>query len=92
MENKIQIIVISSKDRFIRFGCDWFEKLCQKFNTRIIVVNNGSLSPNEEFGAGYDIYLIWIKVIQETDKGGQGNTEELKNGNQPNSGTNTENQ
>jgi predicted site-specific integrase-resolvase len=48
MENKIQIIVISSKDRFIRFGCDWFEKLCQKFNTRIIVVNNESLSPNEE--------------------------------------------
>jgi len=43
MENKI-----SSKDSFIRFGYDWFEKLCQKFNTRIIVVNNGSLSPNEE--------------------------------------------
>ena len=43
MENKI-----SSKDRFIRFGYDWFEKLCQKFNTRIIVVNNESLSPNEE--------------------------------------------
>ncbi len=42
MENKI-----SSKDRFIRFGYDWFEKLCQK-NTRIIVVNNESLSPNEE--------------------------------------------
>jgi len=43
MENKI-----SSKDRFIRFGYDWFEKLCQKFNTRIIVANNESLSPNEE--------------------------------------------
>ena len=43
MENKI-----SSKDRFIRFGYDSFEKLCQKFNTRIIVANNESLSPNEE--------------------------------------------
>lgn len=62
MENKIQIIVISSKDRFIRFGCDWFEKLCQKFNTRIIVVNNDSLLPNEEFGAGYDIYLTCVPL------------------------------
>lgn len=48
MENKIKTIVISSKDRFIRFGYDWFEKLCLKFNTKIIVVNNESLSPNEE--------------------------------------------
>lgn len=48
MENKIQAIVISSKDRFIRFGYDWFEKFCEKFNTKIIIVNNEFLSPNEE--------------------------------------------
>lgn len=46
MENKIQAIVISSKDRFIRFGYDWFEKFCEKFNTKIIIVNNEFLSPN----------------------------------------------
>ena len=45
---KIKTIIISSKDRFIRFGYDWFEKFCSKFNTNIIVVNNESLSPNEE--------------------------------------------
>lgn len=39
MENKIKMIVISSKDRFIRFGYDWFEKFCEKFNTQIIIVN-----------------------------------------------------
>ena len=48
MENKVKTIVISSKDRFIRFGYEWFEKLCEKFNTKIIVVNNESFSPNEE--------------------------------------------
>lgn len=48
MENKVKTIVISSKDRFIRFGYEWFEKLCEKFNTKIIVVNNEALSPNEE--------------------------------------------
>ena len=48
MDRKIKTIVISSKDRFIRFGFDWFEKFCLKFDTSIIVVNNDTLSPNEE--------------------------------------------
>ena len=48
MENKIKTIVISSKDRFIRFGYDWFEKFCEKFYTKIMIVNNEALSPNEE--------------------------------------------
>ena len=48
MENKIKTIVITHKDRFIRFGYDWFEKLCEKYNTNIVIVNNDSLSPNEE--------------------------------------------
>lgn len=48
IENKIKTIVISSKHRFIRFGYDWFEKFCEKFNTKIIIVNNETLSPKEE--------------------------------------------
>ena len=48
MEQKIKTIVITHKDRFIRFGYDWFEKFCMKFHTTIIVVNNESLSPQEE--------------------------------------------
>nr|WP_253294687.1 IS607 family transposase [Anaerocolumna aminovalerica] len=48
MESKIKTIIISSKDRFIRFGYDWFEKFCMKFNTSIVIVNNEALSPNEE--------------------------------------------
>ena len=48
MENKIKLIVVSNKDRFIRFGYDWFDKFCSKFNTKILVVNNDVLSPREE--------------------------------------------
>ncbi len=48
MENRIKTIVITNKDRFIRFGYDWFEKFCEKFNTKIIIVNNEAFSPNEE--------------------------------------------
>lgn len=48
MENKIKTIVISNKDRFVRFGYDWFESFCEKFNTKIIVVNNETFSPSEE--------------------------------------------
>ena len=48
MNNEVKEIVISNKDRFIRFGFDWFEKLCQKFNTKIIIVNNEPMSPPQE--------------------------------------------
>ncbi len=41
-------IVITHKDRFIRFGYEWFERFLGKFNTKIIVVNNEDLSPQEE--------------------------------------------
>ena len=48
MEQKIKTIIITHKDRFIRFGYDWFEKFCMKFNTTIVIVNNEELSPQEE--------------------------------------------
>jgi len=48
IERKIKTIIITHKDRFIRFGYDWFEKFCMKFNTTILVVNNEDLSPQEE--------------------------------------------
>lgn len=48
MNNEIDTIVITHKDRFIRFGYNWFEKFCNKFGTTILVVNNEELSPQEE--------------------------------------------
>lgn len=48
MENKIDTIIITHKDRFIRFGFEWFEKFLLKFDTKLLVVNNEFLSPQEE--------------------------------------------
>lgn len=48
MENKIDSIIITHKDRFIRFGFDWFERFVGKFGTKIIIVNSELLSPQEE--------------------------------------------
>lgn len=48
MNNEIDTIYITYKDRFIRFGYSWFERLCLKFDTKIVVLNNIDLSPQEE--------------------------------------------
>lgn len=48
MENKIDTIIIMHKDRFIRFGYDWFERFLSKYNVKIIAVNNELLSPQKE--------------------------------------------
>lgn len=48
LEGKVQSIIIAHKDRFIRFGYEWFERLLKKKGTEIIVVNNEKLSPSEE--------------------------------------------
>ena len=48
MDKKISKIIVSHKDRFIRFGYDWFESLCKKFGCEIEVVNNEKTSPEQE--------------------------------------------
>ena len=48
MLGEISQIVISNKDRFVRFGFDWFENFCLKFGTKILVVNNEAMSTNQE--------------------------------------------
>jgi len=48
MQGDIATIYITFKDRFVRFGYDWFEQLCKKFNTDIVVLNNPDLSPQQE--------------------------------------------
>jgi putative resolvase len=48
MDHQIETIFIAHKDRFIRFGFDWFKQLCEKFDTNIVIVHNEKLSPEEE--------------------------------------------
>lgn len=44
----IKRIIVSHKDRFIRFGYEWFERFLKSNGIELIVVNNESLSPQEE--------------------------------------------
>lgn len=48
MNNEIEAIYITYKDRFIRFGYDWFENLCHKHNTTIVILNDKDSSPQQE--------------------------------------------
>lgn len=99
MENKVQTIIVSSKDRFIRFGYDWFEKFCGKFNTKIIVVNNESLSPNEELVQDsisilpvFSCRLYGLRKYKKQIKEDEEIAKELQNGNQSNSRADNTNQ
>lgn len=48
MRGEIDKIYITYKDRFVRFGFEWFEYLCQQHGTEIIVLNNETTSPEKE--------------------------------------------
>lgn len=44
----VQTLVIAHKDRLVRFGFDWFEALCQRKGCDLLILNNESLSPEQE--------------------------------------------
>ena len=94
MEHRIKTIVISSKDRFIRFGYDWFEKFCEKFHTKIMIVNNEALSPNEELVQDiisilhvFSCRLYGLRKYKNQIKEDEELAQEFQNGNPSNAGT-----
>ena len=94
MEQKIKTIVVTHKDRFVRFGYDWFEKFCMKFNTTIMVVNNEELSPQEELVQDivsilrvFSCRLYGLGKYKKQIKGDEESAKELQDGNKSNSGT-----
>lgn len=96
MENKIKTIVISNKDRFIRFGYGWFEKFCEKFNTKIIIVNNETLSPDEELVQDiisilhvFSCRLYGLRKYKNQIREDEEIAKELQDGNKSNPGTDT---
>lgn len=46
--NEIDKIYITYKDRFVRFGYEWFEEFCASHGTEIIVLNQKQTSTEEE--------------------------------------------
>ena len=99
MEQKIKTIVITHKDRFIRFGYDWFEKFCMKFNTNIIVVNNEELSPQEELVQDivsilhiFSCRLYGLRKYKKQIERDEEIAKELQDRDKSNRGTETQNQ
>ena len=45
MLDHVKTVIVAHKDRFIRFGYDWFEKFLKSNGAEIIVVNNDTHSP-----------------------------------------------
>lgn len=45
---KISEIYVTYKDRFVRFGFDWFNNFCEKHGAKIIILNQPSTSPEQE--------------------------------------------
>ena len=41
-------ILIAHKDRFIRFGFEWYQKWLNQYGVEILIVNNEELSPEKE--------------------------------------------
>ena len=89
MEQKIKTIIVTHKDRFIRFGYDWFEKFCMKFNTTI--VNNEELSPQEELAQNivsilhvFSCRLYGLRKYKKQIERDEEIAKELQDGNQPN--------
>ena len=48
MKGNVDKIFITYKDRFVRFGYDWFEVLCKNNGTEIVVLNDVKSSPEKE--------------------------------------------
>jgi len=45
---EVKTLVVAHKDRLVRFGFQWFERHCQRNGCEILVLNNESLSPEQE--------------------------------------------
>ncbi|MBS6265968.1 MAG: IS607 family transposase [Lachnospiraceae bacterium] len=92
MEQKIKTIIVTHKDRFVRFGYEWFEKFCMKFNTTIVVVNNEELSPQEELVQDmvsilhvFSCRLYGLRKYKKQIEGDEEIAKELQNGNRSDS-------
>lgn len=46
--NEIDKIYVTYKDRFVRFGYEWFEEFCASHGAEIIILNQKQTSPEEE--------------------------------------------
>lgn len=63
---EVSEIYVTYKDRFVRFGFDWFNTFCEKHDAKIIVLNQPSTSPEQELAE--DLLNI-VKVFSARNHG-----------------------
>ena len=92
----VKTIIIAHKDRFIRFGYDWFEKFLKSNGIEIIVVNNETLSPQEEMIQDlisiihvFSCRIYGLRKYKNRIKGDKEIVKSIQNGNKTHSKTNT---
>ena len=99
MGNKVDSIIVTHKDRFIRFGYDCFERFLSKYNVKIIVVNNELLSPKEELVQDiisilhvFSCRIYGLRKYKKKIKRDEEIAKSLQSRDKTNNKTNTENQ
>lgn len=86
----IKTIIVAHKDRFIRFGYDWFEKFLRSNGVEILVVNNESMSPEQELVNDlisiihvFSCRIYGLRKYKKQIEGDEEIAKELQNRNQP---------
>ena len=94
----VKTIIIAHKDRFIRFGYDWFERFLKANGVDIIIVNNEKLSPEQELVNDlisiihvFSCRIYGLRKYKKQIEGDEEIAKELQNGNKPNAATDTKN-
>lgn len=84
-------IYITYKDRFVRFGFEWFERFCNYYNCEIVVVKNETTSPQQELVDDLisiiHVFSCRIYSLRKYKKGLK-EDESLQDRNRPNSKSN----
>ena len=98
VSGEISTIIIAHKDRFIRFGYDWYEKFLKRYGVDIVVVNNENFSPQEELVQDLisiiHVFSCRIYGLRKYKKkiGGDSDVTGIQDGNKPNAGAKADNQ
>lgn len=48
LNNEISEIILTHKDRLVRFGFEFFEWLCLEYNVKLNIINEEKTSPQQE--------------------------------------------
>lgn len=95
----VKTVIVAHKDRFIRFGYDWFERFLKSNGAEIIVVNNEATSPEQELVNDlisiihvFSCRIYGLRKYKKQIEGDEEIAKELQDRNKPNTSTETDNQ